>query len=82
MDERDKIEDGGVEGRESSIYTVMHLLFMISIPLKFVLLYQVFRHGDRSPVGTYPTDKYTESDWPQGYGQLSLVRLTHKHTTG
>ena len=35
----------------------------------------MFRHGDRSPIGTFPTDQYKESDWPQGYGQLSIVRV-------
>ena len=34
---------------------------------------QIFRHGDRSPVGTYPNDPYKEEDWPQGYNQLSFV---------
>ena len=34
---------------------------------------QLFRHGDRSPVKTYPTDPYQESAWPQGFGQLSQV---------
>uniref|UniRef100_A0A8C7GY26 Lysosomal acid phosphatase n=1 Tax=Oncorhynchus kisutch TaxID=8019 RepID=A0A8C7GY26_ONCKI len=36
--------------------------------LCFILLY---RHGDRSPVKAYPTDRYQESSWPQGFGQLS-----------
>ena len=33
---------------------------------------QVFRHGDRSPVGTFPNDLYANY-WPQGFGQLSKV---------
>lgn len=35
--------------------------------------FQVYRHGDRSPTHRYPLDPVKESDWPQGYGQLSKV---------
>jgi len=31
----------------------------------------LFRHGDRSPTKTFPTDPYQESSWPRGWGQLS-----------
>ncbi|KAK9966012.1 hypothetical protein ABG768_005065 [Culter alburnus] len=37
--------------------------------LKFVTV--LYRHGDRSPLDTYPTDPCKDSDWPQGFGQLS-----------
>ena len=36
---------------------------------------QLWRHGDRSPVGTFPTDTNQEDKWPQGWGQLSAVRV-------
>ncbi|KAL1007028.1 hypothetical protein UPYG_G00080930 [Umbra pygmaea] len=57
--------------------TVVRLLFMFLLlgevigdrRLKYVTV--LYRHGDRSPVKAYPTDKYKESAWPQGFGQLS-----------
>lgn len=41
----------------------------------FANLYaQVFRHGDRNPIHLYPNDPYkNESNWPEGFSQLTRV---------
>jgi lysosomal acid phosphatase len=46
-------------------------LLAVSHALKLELASVLFRHGDRSPTHTFPNDRYQESYWPQGFGQLS-----------
>eukprot|EP00118_Oscarella_pearsei_P018027 m.182114 g.182114 ORF g.182114 m.182114 type:complete len:430 (+) comp39286_c0_seq1:23-1312(+) len=42
----------------------------------------VFRHGDRSPVSTFPTDKHQVDAWPQGWGQLTQVGMLQHYELG
>ncbi|CAF0892168.1 unnamed protein product [Rotaria sp. Silwood1] len=42
----------------------------------------LFRHGDRTPISTYPTDPMKEKDWPNGFGQLTTAGIEQHHRLG
>ncbi|XP_066485265.1 prostatic acid phosphatase-like [Tiliqua scincoides] len=63
-----------------SVFCVLLLQSATGRKLKFVLL--VMRHGDRTPLGTFPTDQYKEDIWPQGFGQLTTLGMQQQHQTG
>ncbi|KJH47685.1 hypothetical protein DICVIV_06209 [Dictyocaulus viviparus] len=42
----------------------------------------VWRHGDRAPVGTYPTDIHQESAWPNGWGELTEMGMRQQYALG
>lgn len=42
----------------------------------------LYRHGDRSPAETFPTDPYQEDSWPQGWGQLSKLGMQMQYGLG
>ncbi|XP_066285310.1 prostatic acid phosphatase-like [Branchiostoma lanceolatum] len=42
----------------------------------------MFRHGDRSPTQTFPTDIHREDAWEQGFGFLSSIGIEQHHNLG
>ncbi|XP_060639410.2 prostatic acid phosphatase-like [Anolis sagrei] len=48
--------------------------------LKFVVT--VFRHGDRTPISTFPTNPVKEDVWPQGYEQLTKIGMQQHYDLG
>ncbi|XP_062980889.1 prostatic acid phosphatase-like [Elgaria multicarinata webbii] len=67
-------------------FSLLSLLFFLLLQsasgreLKFVIL--ISRHGDRSPMGNYPTSLNTESTWPQGFGQLTKIGMRQQYELG
>nr|XP_002737274.2 PREDICTED: lysosomal acid phosphatase-like [Saccoglossus kowalevskii] len=67
----------------SVVYEWLVVMFYASVSVcgserALQMVHVVYRHGNRSPMHSYPTDPYTSSDWPQGLQQLSASgKLQH-----
>uniref|UniRef100_A0A8D0H8N2 acid phosphatase n=1 Tax=Sphenodon punctatus TaxID=8508 RepID=A0A8D0H8N2_SPHPU len=65
------------------ILTVLHASHCLDHnPPQRLKLHTVFRHGDRTPFENFPTNLYNESDWPQGFGQLTKIGMQQHYEFG
>ncbi|WKX93343.1 hypothetical protein Q1695_010973 [Nippostrongylus brasiliensis] len=47
-----------------------------------LFVHVVWRHGDRAPTMTYPTDPHQESSWPNGWGELTQLGMLQQYALG
>lgn len=43
------------------------------LPSKLIFVAELCRHGDRAPIGEFPSDAMPASRWPEGVGQLTAI---------
>ena len=59
----------------ATFYTGLNELFhyVLYTAIFFYMSFQLYRHGDRSPVRIYPKDPHDATAWPEGLGELTNV---------
>ncbi|XP_018123000.1 prostatic acid phosphatase [Xenopus laevis] len=63
-----------------SMISLLVIRTAVGSELKFAVI--LFRHGDRSPIETYPNDNYTEDSWPDGFGELTKLGKQQHYELG
>ncbi|TKR89009.1 hypothetical protein L596_013173 [Steinernema carpocapsae] len=65
---------------------LLFLLFWTCVPIcsgsKLLQIQAIWRHGDRTPTGTYPTDPNQASAWPVPWGELTTRGMWQQYTQG
>ncbi|EME29030.1 acid phosphatase [Galdieria sulphuraria] len=61
---------------------LVHFAFTISCEAKLVQVIEICRHGDRSPLNTYPNDPKPYNLWPGGPGQLTAKGMRAHYELG
>ncbi|KRY47695.1 Testicular acid phosphatase -like protein [Trichinella britovi] len=53
-----------------------------SSELKLIFTQVLYRHGERTPLSTYPNDPYKEDAWPNGFKQLTVEGCRQQYELG
>ncbi|KRY72863.1 Lysosomal acid phosphatase, partial [Trichinella pseudospiralis] len=71
---------------ETIIFTT-HFAFALihcarSSELELIFTQVLYRHGERTPLSTYPNDPYKEAAWPNGFKQLTMEGCHQQYELG
>lgn len=73
-DGADDVATGGAEAEEAEVDVVEFVSEAVKHPERELLLViELCRHGDRSPLYQFPADALPASKWPEGIGELTSV---------